>query len=149
MQKLLTLGAVVAAMALSGTALADEVWSTEIGDVVYETDLENGQAVLSYPVGEDSEWRGRAFFPGLAGEYEGRTSYDGFWMEPGSDDGESGCMTEMRDPETGNTSDVWGRVKLVFVDQDFPGTWVALRGQCFAEPDSMLVGTPVVAGGVE
>ncbi|MEL6860176.1 MAG: hypothetical protein AAFO74_17475, partial [Pseudomonadota bacterium] len=48
-----------------GAAHADEVWSTNIGDVIYETDLDNGMAVLSYPT--EGEVRGLAYLAGLAG----------------------------------------------------------------------------------
>lgn len=100
----------------------------------------------SYPLEDYDDWRGKAFISDLAGVYEGRTSYTGYWMEPGSADGESGCPVEIRDPQTDGTSDVWGRVTLVFVEEDFPSSWVALRGDCFEEPHAMLVGTPVIAG---
>jgi hypothetical protein len=126
----------IGAVSLSGMALADETWTTEIGTVVYESDLENGQAVWSYPV-EGSEWRGKAFIVGFAGEYENRTGYTGYWMEAGSANGMSGCEVQVRDPETGGTSDVWGRIKIAFTDD---ATWVALRGECFEEPAEMRVG---------
>jgi len=121
---------------VSGIATADETWATEIGTVIYESDLENGQAVWSYPV-EGSEWRGKAFLVEFAGEYENRTGYTGYWMEAGSAGGKSGCEVEVRDPETDGTSDVWGRIKVAFTDD---ATWVALRGDCFDEPTEMLVG---------
>jgi hypothetical protein len=139
-------GMILAALVMTGvSAVADEVWSTEIGEVIYEADLSNGQAVFSYPLDSEDGWRGKAFLPGLAGVYTGRTTYHGYWVEPGSADGESGCAVEVSDPQTGDTSDIWGRVTLSFVEQDFPGTWVALRGDCFEEPYDMLVGRPVVA----
>ena len=122
-------------------AQADEVWSTDIGDVIYETDLSNGMAVLSYPT--DGEVRGLAYVAGLAGEYTGRTGYDGIWMEPASEDGL--CDIEIAAPETGEISNNWGRIEVIFVDPDFPGSFVAIRGNCFDEPDAMLVARPVTA----
>ncbi|MEM7640626.1 MAG: hypothetical protein AAF269_16345 [Pseudomonadota bacterium] len=122
-------------------AQADEVWSTDIGDVIYETDLSNGMAVLSYPT--DGEVRGLAYVAGLAGEYTGRTGYDGIWMEPASEDGL--CDIEIAAPETGEISNNWGRIEVIFVDPDFPGTFIAIRGNCFDEPDAMLVARPVTA----
>lgn len=122
-------------------AQADEVWSTDIGDVIYETDLSNGMAVLSYPT--DGEVRGLAYVAGLAGEYTGRTGYDGIWMEPASEDGL--CDIEIAAPETGEISNNWGRIEVIFVDPDFPGSFVAIRGNCFDEPEAMLVARPVTA----
>lgn len=127
--------------AMTGLASADEVWSTEIGNVIYETDLDNGMAVLSYPT--DGEVRGLAYVAGLAGEYTGRTAYDGVWMEPATEQGS--CDVEIAAPETGETSNNWGRVRVIFVDPDFPGSFVAIRGDCFDDPDAMLVARPITA----
>ncbi|MEP1142378.1 MAG: hypothetical protein ABJH52_01560 [Henriciella sp.] len=127
--------------AMTGLASADEVWSTEIGNVIYETDLDNGMAVLSYPT--DGEVRGLAYVAGLAGEYTGRTAYDGVWMEPATEQGT--CDVEIAAPETGETSNNWGRVRVIFVDPDFPGSFVAIRGDCFDDPDAMLVARPITA----
>ncbi len=138
--------AILAALACAGTgaagsAAADEVWSTEIGDVVYEIDLENGMAVLSYPT--DGEARGRAYLSGLAGVHTGRTGYEGIWIEDASQ-GEL-CEVAMVAPDSGESSMNWGRVRVVFVDPDFPSTFVAMRGDCFDEPTEMLVARPVTA----
>ena len=144
MKSLITASIGIATLS-TGVALADEVWSTDIGEVIYETDLANGMAVLSYPT--DGEVRGLAYVAGLAGEYTGRTGYDGVWMEPATEEGV--CDIEIAAPETGEVSNNWGRVRVIFVDPDFPGTFVALRGDCFDAPDSMLVARPVTADGVE
>ena len=131
----------LAGAVLTGAAWGDEVWSTNIGDVIYEADLENGMAVLSYPT--DGEVRGNAFVAGLAGEYTGRTGYEGLWIEAQTDTGL--CDVAMVAPDTGEASHNWGRVRVVFVEPDFPSTFVALRGDCFEEPTEMLVARPVTA----
>nr|WP_070958855.1 hypothetical protein [Hyphomonas sp. Mor2] len=138
-------GTALIGAALSGSASADEVWSTEIGDVIYEIDLENGMAVLSYPT--DGEARGRAYLSGLAGVYTGRTGYEGIWIEPEVDpETETDlCDVAMVAPDSGEASSNWGRVRVVFVDPDFPSTFVAMRGDCFDEPSEMLVARPVTA----
>lgn len=141
MLKNIIIGSALFATTFIGAAQADEVWSTEIGDVIYEADLENGMAVLSYPT--DGDVRGLAYVAGLAGEYTGRTAYEGVWMEPASEEGV--CDVEIAAPETGEISNNWGRIQVVFVDQDYPGTFVALRGECFDDPDAMLVARPVTA----
>ena len=137
---------ILAAMAMSGVsaagvAAADEVWSTEIGDVIYEIDLENGMAVLSYPT--DGEARGRAYLSGLAGVYTGRTGYEGIWIEAESEGEGALCDVAMVAPDSGESSMNWGRVRVVFVDPDFPSTFVAMRGDCFDDPSEMLVARPV------
>lgn len=137
------LTAAAAALAITSIAAADEVWSTEIGEVIYERDLENGMTVLSYPLG-DEELRGEAFIMGLAGQYEGRGRYDGIWVEMSDEPGTGLCPVAMAHPETGEPTYNWGRVELIFVDPDFPGSWIAQRGECFDEPSDVLVGRPIV-----
>ncbi|MEO1101111.1 MAG: hypothetical protein AAFW65_04630 [Pseudomonadota bacterium] len=135
-----------AALTITATAAADEVWSTEIGDVVYEKDLPDGTAVLSYPL-DSTEIRGFGYIDGLAGVYQGRTSYSGVWVEPGSDE-VMHCKYAIGNPETGALEWNWGRIEMIFVDPDFPGSWVIKRGTCFDELDQYLVGKPVVAGDI-
>lgn len=141
MNKNMIAGCVLASAAIAGVAWSDEVWSTDIGDVIYEADLENGMAVLSYPT--DGAFRGYAYVAGLAGEFTGRTGYEGLWIETHSETGL--CDVAMVAPDTGEASNNWGRVRVVFVDPDFPSTFVALRGDCFEEPSEMLVARPRTA----
>jgi hypothetical protein len=141
MLKRLTSCLLMAGAVMAISAHADEVWSTDIGEVVYEADLPNGMAVLSYPT--DSNIRGRAFIAGLAGEFTGRTGYEGVWIEA---DGAAGlCDVAIAAPDTGEKSHNWGRVRVIFVDPDFPSTFVALRGDCFDDPSEMLVARPITA----
>ena len=121
--------ALVLGIALS--ASADETWTIQGEQVVYEADLENGMAVLSHR-------EGRIFVQDLAGEYSGRGSYDGIWI---SYDDYDNCDVAIVDPMTGDTTTNWGRVKLVFIDPDFPGRWVALGSECFETPDD----DPIIA----
>jgi len=133
-----------AAIALaSATAHADEVWSTEIGEVIYERDLDNGMAVLSYPMGYDDGMRGEAFIMGLAGVYEGRGRYDGIWVQAQMPDEPGLCPVAIAHPETGEPMYNWGRVELIFVNARFPAQWVAQRGDCFDTPSDVLIGMPV------
>ncbi|NQY98121.1 MAG: hypothetical protein HRT82_13280 [Henriciella sp.] len=106
----------VAGAVTSGWAIADEVWSTEIGDVIYEIDLENGMAVLSYPT-DMEEIRGRAYVSGLAGVYTGRTGYEGIWIEPATEAGT--CDVEMVAPDSGEASNNWGRIRVVLSIRTF------------------------------
>ena len=152
----------VAGLAFAGMAAADEVWTTQIGDVIYETELPQQKiAVLSYPLsdgdalpvdndaeeGIDPAPRGRVYIYDLAGVYTGRGAFTGVWIEPeGTRDESDLCDTAIVNPETGATVYNWGRVDLVFTEPDFPGGWVAMRGDCFDHPDQYLIGKPVVGG---
>jgi hypothetical protein len=122
-------------------ALADEVWTTPIGDVVYEDETDDGWAVWSYP-GLDA--RGTVYLKDLAGVYEGRGAYAGIWVEPESP-GIELCDVAVTNPATGEPHHNWGRVDIVFTEPDFPGGWVALRGNCFNDPSDYLIGKPVTA----
>lgn len=135
--------AAAACTLISAASFADEVWTTPIGDVVYEKDLETGEAVLSYPAGDD-DTRGLAYINELAGEYTGRGAYSGIWIEDNIIDGEA-CNISLADPETGQARNNWGRVDLIFTKADFPGGWVAIRGTCFEQPADYLIGKPVTA----
>ncbi len=136
-----TLIAAIACITLP--AMADEVWSTNIGDVIYEADLESGEAVLSYPA-TDTEERGQVFIDGLAGKYTERGAFSGVWIEGDREEGD-GCDVSIVDPSTGMAHNNWGRVDMIFTKPDFPGGFVLMRGDCFEEPDTYLIGTPVTA----
>lgn len=138
---------IAGALAIAAPATADEVWSTDIGDVIYERDLETGAAVLSYPLGETAG-RGLGYIDGLAGQYTGRGSYSGVWIEPSTDDNQL-CAYAIANPETGAPEYNWGRLEMIFVDPDFPGAWVIQRGACFETPNEYLVGKPMVAAPTE
>jgi hypothetical protein len=111
--------------------LADEVWTTELGDVVYERETD-GMAVLSVPL---NEVQGLIYLPGLAGNYDDRSAHKGFWIS----DEVGPCRTQMQSPE-GLMSDSWGRVEIFFDNPAFPTGWTMQLGSCFADPDVTLRG---------
>lgn len=128
-------------LVISGPALADEVWTTPVGEVVYEADLPTGEAVLSFP-GESGQ-RLLGIFPGLAGVSEGRGYFSGVWIDP--DAGEAGpCPGAMADPVNGGTTHAWGRMDIIFTRPDFPGGFVVMKGICFDQVTDYLIGEPVV-----
>lgn len=140
-----TIIASIAALGIGLGAVADEVWSTVIGDVIYEKDL-GDVAVLSYPL-DEGDLRGHVFISGLGGNYDDRGHFTGYWSEPMMDDGQL-CDMAIVDGN-GDTTYTWGRVTMTFLDNGFPSSWVAVRGDCFKEPTEHLVGNPVVAPGVK
>ena len=136
MQKYLPLTIAVALFA--GTpAMADEVWSTEEYDVVYQED--RGQtAVWTYGA---EETQGTIFIDGLAGVYEDRGTYTGYWVQPTSS---RRCDT-FREGADGKPTYHWGRFEIEFIDSDFPSRWQAKFGLCDGEPRITLNGTPMTA----
>ncbi len=136
------IAAVFSLVFATAPAIADEAWTSQVGDIIYERDLENGMAVLSYPLDPEDPARGEAFIFGLAGEFEGRGRYDGVWIVAGEGEG---CEVSIAHPETGEPVHYWGRVELIFLDPDWPGSFVAQRGNCFEEPRDFLAARPFTA----
>ena len=116
------------------SALADEVWSTEEYDVIYQRDR-NRTAIWSY--GRD----GIIFIEGLAGVSTNRGSYRGYWAQSSSS---LRCDT-YREGKNGKATYHWGRFEITFIDPDFPSRWHAHIGLCEREPTIFLNGTPVTA----
>lgn len=117
----------------SQAALADERWSTEEYDVVYQ-DERNRTAIWTY--GDEI---GTIFIDGLAGVYTGRGSYTGYWVQESSS---LRCDT-FREDANGEPTYYWGRFEITFIDPDFPSRWEAMIGLCDLEPTIALTGTPI------
>ena len=127
----------IAFLLLPGAAIADEVWDTVAGQVIYEAD-EGDVAILSYDTG--SEERGYLYFPGLGGNFEDRGVHKGYWIAPGGEGTSCGAtLTGINDA----TSMYWGRATIIFHAPGFPTGWTLLTGSCFGEPEAAIVGTPV------
>ncbi|MCI4643944.1 MAG: hypothetical protein MRY64_04090 [Hyphomonadaceae bacterium] len=136
-----TLISLMAATAmLAAPASADEVWSSEIGEIIYESDIDTS-AVLSFP-GDGGGVRYLAFIDGLAFNYDDRSRHDGYWTGP-SGDGDVECAVSITD-HTGETTDNWGRLEVMFVETGYPSAIVAQRGACFDAPEDMLVAKPLL-----
>ncbi len=123
------------------TASADEVWQTPIGNVIYADEI-NEYAVLHFPTMREDVF-GIAYIKDLAGNYDNRDqTFEGYWVEPISG-ASTVCDVGIVD-ETGDTYHSWGRLKMVFTETAFPSGWVALRGECFDEPNDALAGKPII-----
>jgi hypothetical protein len=126
-------------------AAADEVWSLPSGNqVVYLSD-EGTTAILGYtPVmGVEQSY---IFVPGLAGNFEDRGTFTGYWVEPvyvGKT-----CPTAIAAPD-GTLWDRWGIVELKFHKKGFPSKITLKRGDCFATPKEKILLKPVVGAGLQ
>ena len=128
----LSLG-LLAGVFIAQGALADEVWTTEEYDVVYQEDR-NETAIWSF--GEN----GLIFIDGLAGVYTDRGSYSGYWTQ---DSSSVRCDT-YREGADGEPTYHWGRFEITFIDPDFPSRWHAHFGLCDREATIPINGTPVL-----
>lgn len=126
------------ALLLAGTqsAIADEVWNSTYGTVIYAED-----------VGVTANWTyeyncvpGILFIPGLAGIYSNRGSYEGYWAQ---NDSNQRCDYERPGLE-GKPTYYWGKFHITFVDKDFPSRWRAQWGFCDNPPTGKWEGSPVV-----
>lgn len=112
--------------ALATAAAADEVWTTEFGEIVYLYDIEgsvDGSAVLSFTHfdGTVSE----LIVPGLAGNFDARAVHEGYWIGRG----EPVCETMMTLPG-GTPSGEWGSALVAFDAAGFPTSFTLMIGWC-------------------
>ena len=112
-------------------ALADEVWETERGLMVYLSEQDD-VAIWELEIPNGLE---RLYFPGLAGNFADRGVHDGFWI---ASTGPS-CGSTLVGPD-GHAGAAWGSVTLVFHDVGFPTNWTMLMGMCFGPPVDPLDG---------
>ncbi|MGD9816357.1 MAG: hypothetical protein AB7Q23_12025 [Hyphomonadaceae bacterium] len=134
------------ALALLATpAAADEVWSLPSGNqIVYDRDV-GDVAVLTYRP-EQGLGQGQIFVVGLAGQYEGRSRYEAYWVEP--DDAGPPCAASLVDAE-GNTWRRWGLASVSFQRATFPSSITITRGTCLSPPGrARITARPVVGAGV-
>jgi hypothetical protein len=129
------------------TARADDpapmTWSSPIGDITCaEEDGSFGVFEYPLPFGDNI---GLLYIDGLAGEFGGPGPLEGYWSEPDVshdndvDDGVRACPFAIIDGR-GRTTHNWGRLKIAFAQDDFPGDWIMLRGRSLAEPADVLAG---------
>jgi hypothetical protein len=141
---------ILAALALAACASAqaqppssDNVkWDTPLGRIEYA--LEDGPyGVLDYPVNFGDNV-GHLYIDGLAGEFGGNGPLEGYWSEPDvshddEDDTTLICPFAIEDGH-GRMTRNWGRLVIAFVDTDFPGDFILMRGRCFQDPHDVIPG---------
>lgn len=124
---------ILAALTLFATqASADEMWATAHGNAIYETEIGNA-AVFTVP---EAGRTLRVYLPGLAGNYDNRSTHSGYWLS----DGPGLCPASILAPDGAQSRD-WGRVTLAFDGPAFPTSWTMLVGDCFGEPQRAVRGT--------
>ena len=139
MRKKTILILVMCAFFTSEIVLADEVWDSNFGRVIYETDI-GPTAIWSY---RTEHYVGLINLAGLAGIHTNRGSYEGYWVQ---NESEKRCKT-VRPTQNGETSNYWGRFHITFIDKDFPSRWKAKWSFCNDEmEDKEWTAAPIVAG---
>jgi len=134
----------LAALLTLGTApaLADEVWTSNVGPVMWETDL-GETAVLRLDVAGTGALV-RMFVPGLATDMMGgRGAYTGVWV---ASDADEECVVEMVDPVSARKSRYWGTFTITFVNEGFPSDWAGVYGNCLQTPAEPIQAHAQVGG---
>ena len=131
--------AAVAAIGLSMSSHADEVWTTNAGTFEYERDIDSKQMAVIRGNGITM------YIEGLAGVTTDRGAYSGIWVLDQAPTDEPGCSVDIVLPGTANqTTAYWGQMEVTFIDPDFPSIWMAQLGLCFEGPNDTIVARPVV-----
>lgn len=138
----LALSASIALPALP--AIADEVWSSAAGEIIYETTLDSGMAIFSMPadiLALDAPADARAFIyiPYLDAVPGTRGYHEAFWIVEGA----QYCDMALTGPD-GRSSGAWGRAILMFDAADFPTAFTALLGNCTFDPYMPVRAEPVL-----
>lgn len=122
--------ALAALTVCAAPALADEAWVSNLGPVIYEDEINEYATFLHY----DGAVAHRSFIRGLAGNFDNRGHFTGYWTEQEN----AGSRTPTCDvaiaDENGNITHHWGRVEIDFLQPGFPGEWNARIGNCFEAP---------------
>ncbi|MEI6430413.1 MAG: hypothetical protein WCO45_18815 [Pseudanabaena sp. ELA607] len=123
---------------LGGTpAHADEVWQSDYGKVIYQTDR-GTTAIWTY----GNNLSGTLFIEGLSSELDNRRNYYGYWSQSKA---KVRCAT-YREGRDGKPTYYWGQLSLQFLDRSFPARWSAVFGYCNQVPDLPWRGYPLVGG---
>ncbi len=125
----------LAALTLSQSVSADEVWNSTYGKVVYEEDIDK-TAVWRY---NRKGISGVIYIDDLAGISQGRGAYQGYWVQPKSSV-KCKTMRKMRN----KSSFYWGNFQIEFLDPNFPSRWQAKWNYCEKTPTTEnWNGTPI------
>lgn len=132
-----SLGLAAVLMAGVNSAVADEIWNSNVGRIVYADEI-GPTAVFAYGPQEDP---GVVYVLGLAKVYQNRGTYDGYWAK---DKAKVECKTE-RPGIYGKMTKYWGRFQVKFLDANFPARWEAVWSYCDNEAEKLKIeATPAV-----
>ena len=124
-------------LATGANAVADEVWNSNVGRIVYAEEI-GPTAVFAYGGAEDP---GVVYILGLAKVYQNRGTYEGYWAE---NKAKVECTTE-RPGIYGKMTKFWGRYQIKFLDKGFPARWEATWSYCDGAAEALKISaTPAV-----
>ncbi|MEP1330583.1 hypothetical protein [Pseudophaeobacter sp.] len=112
--------------------LADEVWDSDMGPIVYES--EEGDAAIFSFTNVDT-YPATLIIPGLAGNYSNRSTHDAYWIGQGAGE----CAAYMSHNGVSESSQ-WGRAQLMFDNPAYPTSVTVVLGFCEEKPTIVLRG---------
>lgn len=113
---------ILLASLLATPVLADEVWDSDFGAIVYQ-DEQQGMAIFSFR--NFDGYQATLVIPGLAGNFDNRGVHDAFWVGKGP----GSCLSSMSFGDMNGAS--WGQAKLIFDKPSYPTSFTLLMGECF------------------
>jgi len=131
-------------MLAAAPVMADEVWSTRNGDIVYDNTAPDGTAVFTMPAvllnpGAVKGAVARLYIPYLDATPGSRYQHTAYWLIEGS----SNCVVSMTGFD-GVTSSDWGLAQLYFDEPGFPSGFTMAFGVCEYEKFDFLRAEPIV-----
>jgi len=108
---------------LASPAVADEVWRSDMGEIIYDREA-NGAAIFTFTNVDGA--RAELVIPGLAGNYSARGTHQAFWLGEGA----GVCDAFMALPDGGMTAQ-WGQALISFDSPGFPTSFTLALGWCF------------------
>ncbi|HPQ94062.1 MAG: hypothetical protein KDI44_14785 [Thiothrix sp.] len=131
-------GLVVTLMLAGNITVADEIWDSNSGRIVYEAEM-GPTAVWTYGTPQEP---GVIYLLGLAKVYENRGSYTGYWAK---NNAREKCDT-VRPGIQGQMTPYWGRFNVTFLDKNFPSHWEATWSYCDREDQPLKIKAKPVLG---
>ncbi|MDG1418442.1 MAG: hypothetical protein P8J78_00895 [Maricaulis sp.] len=136
MRHLIPSAALIAAFAVA-PALADEVWTSDAGQVIYEADI-GEYAVLTMRTPKNGSYR--VYIRGLAGNYDNRVGqFTGYWIATDPNIPSPECDVTILTVDD-RTTHLWGRVNMTFDRPAYPTGFSAQIGDCYEEPNVQWTG---------
>lgn len=128
---------------LATTTLADEVWKSNVGEIIYEKDIGN-TAVLSYATPGVQNSTTRLFINNLVPDVYGggqRGNYSGYWTDNSK---RQVCEAAIVDP-MGTRTNSWGRFEITFKKEGSWWAWTGSTSNCFGQPIQTIFAKPNMA----
>lgn len=138
MRKLIGITALIAAF-MAPPAIADEVWTSDAGPVIYEAD-DGEYAILTMATPKNGSYR--IYIRGLAGNYSNRVgTFTGYWISTDTNHPSPECDVTIVTID-GQTTNLWGRVTMNFDSPSYPTGFSAQMGDCHEQPNVQWTGRP-------